>query len=107
MIYIITGLSLLFLATGFIVTEKNAKYLLSGYNTMGEEEKKKFDIKAFIPWFRKFHIFLGVSFFIFGTTLTYLVGKNAGGIFLVVYPILAYIYFIWTSNRYSKGPISK
>jgi len=103
MIFILTGLSLLFVAIGFIVTEKNAKYLLSGYNTMGDEERKKVDIKAFILYFRRFHIFLGISFFILGIVLTYFINENAGGIFLAVYPILAYIYFLWTSKRYSKG----
>lgn len=94
------GMSLLFAAIGFIVTESNAKYLLSGYNTMSEEERKKVDIKAYIPYFRKFHIFLGVSFFVFGTLLTYFVNENAAGIFIGVYPILGYIYFIATTAKY-------
>jgi hypothetical protein len=103
MIYIIMGLSLLFMATGFIITEKNAQYLLSGYNMMKQEERQKVDIKAYIAYFSKFHIVLGVSFFLFGITLTYVVSENAGGIFLVVYPILAYIYFLKTSVKYSLG----
>ncbi|TRX04596.1 DUF3784 domain-containing protein [Flavobacterium gawalongense] len=107
MMYVLIGMSLLFVTIGFIVTENNAKYLLSGYNTMSEEERKKVDIKAYIPYFRKFHIFLGVSFFLFGTLLTYLIHENAGGIFLGVYPILAYIYFIWTSSTYFTGVPTK
>lgn len=107
MIYVIIGLSLLFFAIGFIVTEKNAKYLLSGYNTMDEEDRKKVDIKAYILYFRNFHIILGVSFLILGSILTYFISENAGGIFLAVYPILAYIYFIATSSKYSKGLSSK
>lgn len=103
MVYGLIIMALLFVAIGFIVTENNAKYLLSGYNTMSEEDRKKFDIKAYIPYFRKFHIFLGISFLVFGTILTYFIHENAGGIFMAVYPILAYIYFIWTSARYSKG----
>jgi hypothetical protein len=103
MIYILIGLSLFFVAIGFIVTENNARYLLSGYNTMSEEERKKFDIKPYILYFRNFHIFLGISFLILGTVLIYLISENAGGIFLAVYPIPAYIYFIATSSKYSKG----
>lgn len=34
-------LSSLFIAIGFIGNENNAKYLLSGYNAMSEEEKTK------------------------------------------------------------------
>jgi hypothetical protein len=107
MIYVIIGMSVLFVALGFIVTENNSKYLLSGYNTMNEEDRKKVDIKAYIPYFRKFHIFLGISFLILGTSLTYLINESAGGIFLAVYPILAYIYFIATSSKYSKGLSTK
>jgi hypothetical protein len=102
MIYVIIGLSLLFVAIGFIVTENNAKYLLSGFNTSDEENRRRVDVKSYISYFRKFHIFLGGSFFIFGIILT-LINENAGGVFLAVYPILAYIYFIWTSTKYLKA----
>lgn len=102
MIYGIIGLSLLFVAIGFSLTENNAKYLLSGYNTMREEDRNKVDIKAYVPYFRRFHIFLGVSFLVIGSALS-LISENAGGVFLGVYPILAYIYFLWSSSQYSKG----
>lgn len=107
MIYVLIGMGLLFVAIGFIVTKNNAKYLLSGYNTMSEEDRKKVDIKAYVPYFRNFHIFLGISLVIFGTALTYLINENAGGIFLAVYPILAYIYFISAGSKYSKGLSTK
>lgn len=100
MIYVLIGLSLLFVAIGFTVTENNAKYLLAGYNTMPQAEQEQFDIKAYIPYFQKFHIRLGVSFLIIGVVLNYLVSENAGGIFLAVYPILAYIYFIWQNSKF-------
>ncbi|MEN9906950.1 MAG: hypothetical protein RLZZ540_91 [Bacteroidota bacterium] len=103
MMYTLIGMSLLFIAIGFIVTENNAKYLLSGYNTMSEEERKKEDIKAYIPYFRKFHVFLGVSFFLIGNLLNYFVHENTAGIFLGVYPILAYIYFFVSSAKYFNG----
>jgi len=106
MIYLIIGMSVLFIATGFIVTERNAKNILAGYNTMSEEERKKVDIRKFIPWFRKFHIFLGISFFL-GSLLVQSINENVTGIFLAVYPILAYIFFISTSSKYSKGQFSK
>lgn len=96
------GISLLFVGVGLIVTENNAKYLLSGYNTMSEEDRKKVDIKAYIPYFRKFHLFLGVSLFFLGITLTYLISVEVGGVFMSIYPILAYIYFFVTSTPYSK-----
>ena len=107
MIYLLIGLSLLFVSIGFIVTENNAKYILSGYNTMSDEERENVDIKAYIPYFKKFHIFLGISMFVIGSLLTYLVSETAGGIFLIIYPFLAYIYLIWKSTKYTKGPNTK
>ena len=62
-------LSSIFIAIAFIVNENNAKYLLSGYNTMSEEERMKFDIKSYIPFFRNFHIFLGISLLIISLIL--------------------------------------
>ena len=100
-------MSLLFIAIAFIVTENNAKYLLSGYNTMEEEDRKKFDLKAYIPFFRKFHIFLGISLLLFGVLLSRLINEEVGGIFLGVYPIAAYIYFITNSTKYSQGLSTK
>ncbi|WP_245987188.1 DUF3784 domain-containing protein [Maribacter vaceletii] len=95
-------MSLTFITIGFIVTENNAEYLLSGYNTMSKEERKKVDLKSFIPFFRKFHIVLGVSFLILGYGLN-VINKNVAGIFLGVYPILAYIYFAITTSIFTGG----
>lgn len=101
MIYVILGLGILFCAIGFIVTESNAKYILSGYNTMSEEERKKVDIKAYIPYFRNFHIFLGISLAAIGSILFYFFDPDWSGIFLGIYPILAYTVFIWRGLRFS------
>src|SRR5690606_31704301 len=97
------GMSLLFVAIGLALTENNTKYLLSGYNTMREEDRKKVDIKAYVPFFRKFHIFLGTTLLLLGSALTYLIGEGAGGVFLSIYPILGYIYFIIAGRKYWKG----
>ena len=35
--------SILYYAIGYFINKENAKYLLSGYNTMSDEERKKFD----------------------------------------------------------------
>ncbi|APA00005.1 hypothetical protein BIW12_11505 [Flavobacterium commune] len=105
--FTLIGMSLLFIAIGFIVNEHNAKYLLSGYNTMSEEERKKVNIKAYIQYFRRFHLFLGISFFPIGTLLTYFIDENATGVFIGIYPILAYTFFIATSFKYFNSQKNK
>jgi|TARA_R110001606_G_scaffold277694_1_gene425798 apolipoprotein N-acyltransferase len=107
MLYIIIGIGLLFITMAFLVTENNSKYLLSGYNAMSEAERKMVDIKSYLPYFKKFHLFLGVSFIGIGLFLHYAIGESASGIFIGVYPILAYIYFIRESNKYWKGSSNK
>lgn len=107
MIIPILILSLIFIIVAFSVTENNAKYLLSGYNTMSEEEQQKFDIHSYIPYFRKFHLVLGTSLLIISLLLYYFVDSDWCGIFLGAYPILAYIFFIWKGNQFSKEKSSK
>ncbi|GEC71672.1 protein of unknown function [Flavobacterium flevense] len=107
MMYTLIGMSLLFIAIGFIVNVNNAKYLLAGYNTMSKAEQDQVDLKTYITYFRKFHLFLGFSFFLIGILLKYLLSENAVVIFIGVYPIAAYIYFIATSAKYFKAKKNK
>ena len=102
MIYVIIGIGVLLGIIGFVVTENNSKYLLSGYNTMSEDERQKVDLKAFIPFFKRFHILLGVSTLLIGLLLYYSFESRYAGLFLGVYPILAYLYFIWKSKDYHE-----
>ena len=43
--------SILYYAIGYFINKENAKYLLSGYNTMSDEERKKFDIENYLVFF--------------------------------------------------------
>ena len=107
MIVPILILSAIFIAIAFIINENNAKYLLSGYNTMSEVERQNFDIKSYIPYFRNFHIFLGVTLLIISLILLYFVNSDWSGIFLGTYPLLAYMYFIWKGMRFSRNKTQK
>jgi hypothetical protein len=102
MTLIIIGISLLFIGIAFILTEDNAQYLLSGYNTMTKEEQKKVNIKGFIPYFKQFHIFLGISCLVLSLSLTYAASESTGAVFLVIYPIAAYLFFFTQTRRYFK-----
>ena len=107
MYYAILGISALFIGIGFILTEKNAKYLLSGYNTMSEKDRAAFDLKNYVPFFRKFHFYFGSSYLLIGVGLQYLYGDSSSGVFMGLYPIVAYGYFIWKSQGFSKGITSQ
>ena len=46
--------SILYYAIGHFINKENAKYLLSGYNTVNKEERKKFDIENYLVFFKAF-----------------------------------------------------
>ena len=87
---------------GLILNENNAKYLLSGYNTASEEERKNFDIKGYLKLFRSFHLFLGGTILVFGLATYYLIDRDWSFFFIGIYPILAYIYFIYRGRFFYK-----
>ncbi len=102
MIYLLIGIGILFVSIGFLVTENNARYLLSGYNMMSKEDQKKVALKPYLQKFRKFHLFLGFSFSFLGIALIYFTEELAAQVFMVAYPILAYIYFVTTNLKTFK-----
>lgn len=93
-------MSLLFLVIGFILTESNSRYLLAGYNMMSEEERSRFDIKGFLKYFRQFHVFLAISLLVFGLVINHFFNDNVGGMFLAIYPCVAYIVMIIKGNSF-------
>ncbi|GGM73719.1 hypothetical protein GCM10010967_01650 [Dyadobacter beijingensis] len=95
-------LSLITLTLGFIVTPNNARYLLSGYNMMSEADRAKFDIGAYLKFFNRFHIFLGISLLV-GVLILNLFSANWATIFLVMYPLLGYVYMLAIGNRFYTG----
>lgn len=100
MLYVIIGMSLFIIAIGYIVNADNAKHFLAGYNTMKEEERAKVDIDGYINKFRSFHLFLGITLLIGGVLLWYLGYTYYATLFFAIYPILAYMYFMWSSSGF-------
>jgi len=45
---------IIFIAFALGLNKKNAKYLLSGYNTMSEKERENFDIENYLILFKFF-----------------------------------------------------
>ena len=52
--------NIILIGCAFLINPENAKYLLAGYNTMSEKEKKKFDIISYIKFMRSFFIKISV-----------------------------------------------
>lgn len=102
MIIINILLSFIFIGIGFLITERNAKYLLSGYNTMTDEDRKNFNLTDYLKFFKKFHVFLGTTLLIISLILFYFVDADYSSVFAGIYPVAAYIYFIWKGKRFNN-----
>ena len=89
----------IFVVIAFIITKKNAKYLLSGYNTMSELEREKVDLDAYLRLFKRFHIFLAVSLLAITFFLS-MVSENVGDVFPIIYIFCAYAFFGFKSIRF-------
>ncbi|MBE9466248.1 DUF3784 domain-containing protein [Dyadobacter subterraneus] len=92
-------LSVVFVSMGFLVTKNNARYILSGYNMMSEQQRSLVDMDGYLRFFKQFHLHLGISVF----ALVMIVGTfnaNFAAIILGTYPLLAYCYFVLKGNRY-------
>ena len=95
-------LSFVFSSLAFIVTKSNARYILSGYNTMSDVQRAAVDIDGYLKFHKQFHLFLGISVFV--CVMSYeIIDKNLAGIFLGMYPLLAYVYFLIKSRKYFSG----
>src|SRR5688572_9485016 len=105
MLFVLIGISALFLALPFIVTKKSAPYLLSGYNLLSKEEQQKTDIKSYLVVFRKFHWVLGSTFLVFGLSLYYFLSGTATVLFLGIYPLAAYIIFFMLTLKFFQGAL--
>jgi hypothetical protein len=99
MVYVSLFLGLLFVGIAFLLNKDNAKYLLSGYNTMSEEQRKEFDLVGFLSYFRQFHLFLGISYVLI-FLLLFSFDEDLSGGFIIFYPIVSYLYFILKSRRF-------
>ncbi len=52
--------SLIYVFAGWYTNENNAKHLFAGYREMSESERKEYDIKGILKFFKPFIINLGI-----------------------------------------------
>jgi hypothetical protein len=103
MIFVLIFLAGILLLVCLMVNENNAKYILAGYNAMSKEDREKVELKGFLKLFRRFHVFLALSVFIAGALLHYFVDENSAGLFLIFYPLAAYMYLLWKANQFTDS----
>jgi hypothetical protein len=93
-LFLLFGLFLFFSGIGFMITEKNANYMLAGYNRLTQEEKDAFNLSEFIRKHKKFHLIFSFTYLIVGLSIYYLYGVTEASYWLVTSPLIAYAYYI-------------
>lgn len=99
-------LGLLFIGIAFIVTPNNADTLLSGYNTMTDEQKAAFPLQEYLKAFKTFHIRFGV-FFTFAACSLWFINVEWLGYHMGITPIVAYLLFFYQTKHLTNTGTNK
>jgi len=91
---------IIFIAFALGLNKKNAKYLLSGYNTMLEKERENFDIENYLILFKKFFLILAASSTIVFTILINLLNAKIAVLTYSSYIIIMLIWFVFKVNKF-------
>lgn len=84
---------------GFLLNEKSAPSMLSGYRKMSPQEKQHFQLADYVRFFRQFHFVLGSSLFLLSILLFY-IHVDAIGMLLGFGPLIAYSIFFLKSRQF-------
>ncbi len=101
MIWFILLLPLLYVAIGFILTEKNAPTLMSGYHGLTEEEKAAYPLRESVRFFKRFHWAIGLLTLLAGGVLLSLDKEDLATQTVVLFPLIAYLYFMYRMIGYA------
>lgn len=93
--------ALVFFGISFIITHGNAAQLLSGYNTMSEQERESVDIVGYVNYFRKFYRMFSLTYFLLGVLIYYFVNVDAAGVYMVIAPLIAVLIQSVRSAKYN------
>jgi hypothetical protein len=94
---------LMLYGVGFLLTEKTAPSMMSGYQKLSAEDKRAFKLTEFVRFFRKFHFIVGGMIMVLSPLLFFFVGEDANSILIIVFPLLAYIFFIIKIKFYTPA----
>ncbi len=94
--------SILFWVIAHFLNKENAKYLLSGYNTMSEEERKNFDLEQYLVLFKKFFKQLSYYTFLFFLIAKYLYTDKIALILWSILISIAPLYLVFKGKEFKK-----
>ena len=102
MILALIFVNIILLGLAYSLNPKNAKYLLSGYNTMSDKERDNFDLINYLKFFKSFFIKLTFYSTIIFTVTYFLYSEEVAAIVWCISLIVPWPFFIIKSQKYSK-----
>ena len=93
---------LIFIAAALGINKNNAKYLLSGYNTMSKKEKDKFDLVNYLVTFNKFFLILAATSTVVFIILINLLNSKIAVMLYSSYIIIMLIWMVFKGNNFKN-----
>ena len=91
-----------FLGIAYYMNPENAKYLLSGYNTMSDKERDSFDIVNYLKFMKSFFFKLSIYSTMLFVSVYYLYSEETAVIVWAVSLIIPWPYFIIKSQKFNS-----
>ena len=95
--------SILFYAIGYFINKENAKYLLSGYNTMSTEERKKFDIENYLVFFKAFFKKQSIYTLLIFPVCQLILDDEKAILIWSLYTAIAVVYLYFKSRKFNHN----
>jgi hypothetical protein len=103
--WLILGLPLFFVALGFLLNQRNAPYLMSGYRAMSPEEQANYPLAESVRFFRRFHWIMGSLSLLVALVFVAIDQPKFATEAVVVLPLFAYAFFVYRMLQF--GPVSQ
>ena len=87
---------------GYTINERNAKYLLAGYNTMSKEQREAFDLKNYLIFFKRFFYNLAIYSGIIFIILFVLYDALSSILIWAVITSLSLFYMVYKGAKFKK-----
>lgn len=100
-------ISAILIGTSYIITEKNAKYYLSGYWNLTPEKRQQFDLKGFLTNWKRIMWISGGIITLTGIIFNFSNIEPKYAMFTVILiVVLSLVVFYFTGRKYNNKEIS-
>ncbi len=97
---VVAFVSSLYFIIAYSINKENSKYLLAGYNTMTDDERKKFDIDNFLKFFKYFFKLQSLLSILIYILFKLLINEKIALISYSIFLILCPLYMIIKSKKF-------